>query len=272
MFATMEKELCLGFYNTPPLWINAQFGVPQFTFPKLDLSKYTAKQIPQQLRLGHKMEYIFEHLINYSDDWKLLAKNLLVDVNNQRIGELDFLLEHSPGKVQYHIELAYKFYIINPKISEPIHRLMGPNKRDMFFTKLDKLKEKQFPLLYTDALKQSLAQLQINTKKVKQHACFKAQLFLPYGATTTSIRPLNKNCIVGSWVHFNDFNTDAFKACEYYMPYKQEWVFTPSLDRNYISHYKTLLEINLRLLKENSPMLWMKKPDDTIEKLFVVWW
>ena len=228
--------------------------------------------IPEQLRLGHKMEHVFEQLIQFSREWNLIAKNLLVDKGKERIGELDFLLTHQPSNTRYHVELAYKFYIINPEITEPIHRLMGPNKRDMFYTKLDKLKEKQFPLLFSKELASQLNELKLIPEEVKQEVCFKAQLFTPYENNTSSIRPLNRDCVVGNWIHFNEFNTAEFKQYEYYIPYKQEWVFKPSLDRVYRSHYETLLEINLRMLKQNAPMLWLKKPDDSIEKLFVIWW
>ncbi len=272
MFVTMDKQLCFGFYNTFPLWINEQFGIQQFEFPNLPMSNFKPKPINDRLRLGHQMEYVFEQLISYSKLWKIIAKNVLVDEGKNRIGEIDFILENTEVKEVYHIELAYKFYIVNPEISEPIHRLMGPNKRDMFFTKLDKLKEKQFPLLYTPELKGKLQELQVNLKTVKQQVCFKTQLFTPYSDAPISIRPLNKNCIQGKWIRFKDFNSEAFKTFEYYMPFKREWVIAPCLNRAYATHYATLLEINLRMLKENAPMLWLKKPDGTIEKLFVVWW
>ena len=272
MFASMEKELCSGFYTTEPLWTKTQFGVEQFEFPKTSLEKLNIKPIPERIRLGHKMEHVFEQLIGHNSDWYVVAKNLLIDRNKERLGELDFIIHNKLSNENYHIELAYKFYIINPEITEPIHRLMGPNKRDMFFTKLEKLKNKQFPLLFSDELKLQLQELSVETEKVKQQVCFKTQLFVPYQEERVSIRPLNRNCIVGSWIHFDDFNTPEFKNYKYYIPYKQEWVITPSLNSAYNSHYDTLLNINLRMLKENAPMLWVKKPDETIEKLFVVWW
>ncbi|WP_350288575.1 DUF1853 family protein [uncultured Croceitalea sp.] len=268
----MEKELCIGFYKTPPLWLKEQFGIVQFQFPTIDFSNFISETIPEQLRLGHKMEHVFEQLLSFSKDWKVLAKNLLIDKGKIRIGELDFLMNHRASGENYHIELAYKFYIINPEITEPIHRLMGPNKRDMFYTKLDKLKEKQFPLLYSEEISKKLQDLRVNPLEVKQQACFKTQLFTPYGSETISIRPLNKNCINGSWIGFDDFNTSEFKRLEYYIPFKQEWVLSPSANRTFASHYETLLDINPRMLKENSPMLWMKRTNGDLEKLFVVWW
>jgi len=268
MFASMDSKLYQGFYTTPPLWVNTQFGIPQFDFPKLDLSNFKCAPVPNNLRLGHQMEFIFAQLLEYSPNWKVLAKNLLVDVGKNRVGELDFILYNIIAKATYHIELAYKFYIVDPEISEPVHRLMGPNKKDMCFTKLDKLKEKQFPLLFNKALTQKLESLAVDPTVVVQQACFKAQ----YNTANIHIRPLNKGCVTGSWIPFDAFNTKQFKDYQYYIPFKKEWVLQPELERPYLSHFETLLDVNLRMAQENAPMLWMKKPDNTLEKLFVVWW
>ncbi|MDT0607517.1 DUF1853 family protein [Croceitalea rosinachiae] len=268
----MDKELCFGFYETHPLWVYEQFGVTQFKFPDLDLLNFTAQLIPEKLRLGHKMEYVFEQLLQYSKTWEVLAKNILVDHGKTRLGELDFLLKNRETQRIHHVELAYKFYIINPEITEPIYRLMGPNKRDMFYTKIDKLRNKQFPLLFSNELTEKLHSLELNPLEIQQQACFKAQLFSPYGVDSMTIRPLNKKCIQGRWIRFDDFNTTEFKKSKYYITYKQEWVLMPSANRLFTSHYETLLNINLRMLKENAPMLWMRKPNGQLEKLFIVWW
>ena len=268
----MDKELCIGFYKTPPLWLKEQFGVTQFKFPNVDFYYFSALNIPKQLRLGHKMEYAFEQLLEHTPNWQTIAKNLVVRDKRISIGELDFLLNNMETKEILHVELAYKFYIINPEISEPIHRLMGPNKRDMFYTKLDKLKEKQFPLLYSELLTKKLENLAVRCSSSKQEVCLKAQLFVPYKTENITIRPLNKNCIAGSWIRFEDFNSKEFKSWEYYIPFKDEWVINPSTERSFSSHYETLLDINLRMLKENAPMLWVKKSSDNLSKLFVVWW
>ncbi|WP_350285922.1 DUF1853 family protein [uncultured Croceitalea sp.] len=268
----MDNELCFGFYNTSPLWLKEQFGVSQFEFPNLDLVNFKPDALNENLRLGHQMEEVCAQLLTLSENWTIIAKNVLVDQEKIRLGELDFIIQNRRKNTIHHVELAYKFYIVNPEISEPIHSLMGPNKRDMFYTKLDKLKEKQFPLLYADALIQQLEILRLNPNQIVQEACFKTQLFVPYNNEKVSIRPLNKNCIVGKWIHFEDFNSKEFKGNEYYIPSKREWIIAPTAERHYSSHYETLLDINMRMLKENAPMVWVKRQDGALEKLFVVWW
>ena len=265
------KDVLLGFLSTPPLWKNQQFGLQQFEFPDVELSRAATIDLPTNLRLGHQMEHVFEHLISNSEEYEVILSNLLIEEGRIRIGELDFVLKDFKKEKYFHVELAYKFYIINPEISEPIYRLMGPNKRDMFHTKLDKLKKKQLPLLHHDRLLPYWETHAINPTEIEQQCCFKAQLFEPF-EERTSIRPLNGDCISGKWIRFDDFNTKDFGTTEYYIPRKLEWVVAPHSNVHWMTHFETLMEVNLRMVKENAPMLWAKRPSGEIEKLFVVWW
>ena len=268
----MDTLLLDGFYNTQPLWKQEQFGVSQFHMPTLNDLSIEMEPFARNLRLGHQMELAFKALIQASPQYELLLSNILIEEGKQRLGELDFLVREKYSGQITHVELAYKFYIINPDISEPIHRLMGPNKRDMFRTKLDKLKSKQFPLLYHHTLTSHWEALEIESTAINQAACFKAQLFKPYGEATIHIRPLNTACLSGEWIRFDDFNQKDFSKWQFYIPRKLQWVIAPQENVGWMNHFEALMEINLRMLKENAPMVWAKQPDGTIEKWFVVWW
>lgn len=268
----MTLQHYLGFYNTPPLWIKKQFGVSQFEFPVIRFADFVPREIPKKLRLGHKMEYVFQQLLEHSATYQVVCSNVVVKDASRTIGELDYILQNRVTKAYIHIELTYKFYLINPAISEPIHRLMGPNKKDMVFTKLEKLKTEQFQLPYTNEARTLLEAYNIPVDALEHEACFKAQLFIPYGNSRVSIRPMNLNCIAGYWIPFDAFNSPTFAKYTYYIPYKIDRVLHPHEEVEWISHYQILLEVNLRMIKQNSPMLWVRKPDATIEKCFVVWW
>ena len=69
----MIKAQCDGFLNTPPLWEKKEYGVHQFVFPSLQLSSFDPKPIPQNIRLGHQIEYIFKQLIEYSNVYNILV-------------------------------------------------------------------------------------------------------------------------------------------------------------------------------------------------------
>jgi len=245
------QKQCAGFLGTPPLWINKQFGIVQFKFPEVAHNLVEPQTIPKKIRLGHQIEH---------------------RQHKRTIGEIDFILKNKESQRILHIELTYKFYLIRPEISEPIHRLMGPNKRDMFFTKMEKIKHQQFALLHSPEGISALAESEIDHTKIEHQSCFKAQLFKPYKNNLVNIRPLNTSCVCGSWISFEDFNTSEFKKFMFYIPIKSEWVIMPHNDVHWRTHYEISLDINIKLLKENSPMVWMKKSTHEMEKIVVVWW
>lgn len=272
MLQDLVLKQCEGFLNSAPLWRKEQFNMTQFKFPAVDLNNFQTQPIPTKIRLGHQVEYVFKQLIDFCNSYTVLLYNLPIKQGKRTLGEIDFILQDTRTQALLHVELTYKFYIINPDISEPIHQLMGPNKRDMFFTKMEKIKQEQYQLLHTTEGIRALARQEIDHKQIAHQACFKAQLFEPYEGNSYHIRPLNKECIVGYWLRFDAFNNEKFKTYQCYIPSKKEWIIAPHNGVRWNSHYKTLLEINLRLLKENAPMVWLKKAEDEFEKFFVVWW
>ncbi|WP_435625616.1 DUF1853 family protein [Flagellimonas sp.] len=261
-----------GFYDTPPLWKNSHFGIAQFVFPTLEMACFQPTEIPQNLRLGHQMEHVFEQLIRFDGTYEILLQNQAIRSKKTTIGEIDFILKDLETSKIHHVELTYKFYIVDSSISEPIHRLMGPNRRDMFFTKMEKIKNDQFALINRPETKSILDEFGLNAEGIHQNCCFKAQLFRPFNEPTVHIRPLNPNCVVGYWMRFTDFENGNFKDHQFYIPYKKEWPVTPHLDVDWMVYNATLMEVNLRMIQKNAPMLWMKKADRVLEKFFVVWW
>lgn len=269
-----------GFMDTAPLWKNEQFNLLQFKIPQISLESFIPKPIPTNLRLGHQIEHIFKQLLDHSENYTVLAHNIQIKKGNNTIGEIDFIVEHKGVDIRFresikkilHIELTYKFYIIDPNISDPIHRLMGPNRKDMFFTKMEKTRDKQLPLLFTKEGKEALKSLSISTENIVQQTAFLGQLFTPYNKKIPCIRPLNIECISGFWISFDNFSKDPFKQYTYYIPQKYEWLHKPHKDVVYRSHYNILLDINMKHINQRSPMVWIKKATTVFEKCFVVWW
>ncbi len=268
----MIKAQCIGFLDTPPLWEKEQFDIQQFEFPDLVLHSFQPKSIPGNIRLGHQMEYVFKQLVEYSDAYNIVLYNLPIRQEKNTLGEIDFILKNKITDQLIHVELTYKFYLIDPEILEPIHRLIGPNRRDTFFIKMGKIKHKQFPLLHSEAGAQALANRHIDHLQLEHQCCFKAQLFQPYGSNSVNIGPLNKDCLVGYWLRFDDFNKSEFANAQFYLPTKSEWIIEPNDHVAWKSHVEIMMEINLRLVKERAPMVWLKNANGEFEKLFVVWW
>ena len=262
-----------GFLATPPLWTESAFGLTQFKMPSIDLSTFIAQPIPTKLRLGHQIEYIFKQLLEHSEQYKVLAHNIQILRAKNTIGELDFIVEDRfRESKKIHIELTYKFYIIDPTIYIPTHRLIGPNRKDMFYTKMEKTRDKQLPLIYTPEGRSTLSKLNINPDQLEQQTYFLAQLFTPYGHIVSSIEPLNKHCIVGYWIRFEDFNNGDFKKFSFYTTLKSEWLHEPHLETVWKNHKEILITVVEKHLDKRAPLLWVKKQDNTLEKCFVVWW
>jgi hypothetical protein len=261
-----------SFLNTPPIWNNEQFGIEQFKFPVVDLSSFTPAPLPENLRLGHQMESVCKQLLEHSSQFDVLVYNLPIREGKQTLGEIDFILKDVTTEQIIHVELTYKFYIINQDISEPLHQLIGPNKSDAFFMKMEKIKNKQFALLHSEAGTAALTSLNIDASNLEHKTCFKAQLFKPYNLEALHLSPLNKNCIVGYWLRLKNFTTDAFRIYQFYIPTKKEWALNPGVNIEWISYADALLAIQLQLAKQKSPLVWMKKNDTEFEKFFVVWW
>lgn len=236
------------------------------------MTDFTPTPIPQKIRLGHQMEYVFKQLLGHCPQYEVLVHNLPIRNGKQTIGEIDFILRDVKTQQLIHVELTNKFYIIDTTIAEPLHQLIGPNKRDAFFMKMEKIKSKQFTLLHTESGTKALADLDIDASKLVHQTCFKAQLFKPFKTDTLQLDNLNENCIVGYWLRMADLKTDVFKNYQFYIPYKSQWVLEPHENVEWTTHFETLLEINLRILKRNAPLVWMKKSDTEFGKFFVVWW
>lgn len=259
-----------GFLQTPPLWRNEQFGIEQFEFPEIDVANFNVEIIPQNIRLGHQMEYVFKQLVVHSNRYEILLHSLPIKEGNRTIGEIDSILKDLQTGNLLHIELTYKFYIIDSEIKEPIHRLIGPSRRDTFFAKMEKIKNKQFSLLHSKHGIQALEKINLNHEEIVHKTCFKAQLFNPYQSKKYNIKPLNNDCIIGYWLRFEDFKTLYFKSFQFYIPIKSEWVIEPHDRVQWKPHFETLTNINTHILKENAPMVWLRKSDTEFEKFFVM--
>jgi len=268
----MIAQQCIGFYNTPPLWTGKQFDIQQFEFPQINMKSFQAKPIPNNIRLGHQIEYVFRQLLDHSEAYDILVYNLPIRQSKLTLGEIDFILMDIIRHKLIHIELTYKFYIIDPKISNPIHSLIGPNRRDSFFDKMEKIKHVQFPLLHTDEGARTLAADNLDSSAIEHQCCFKGQLFQPYGSRAVDLGALNTDCLAGYWVGIEDFDKSEFTKAQYYIPTKSEWIIEPNEQVTWKSHTEVLGDIILLLRKERAPMLWMKKSTGTFEKVFILWW
>ena len=121
--------------------------LPEATcFPYQDL-EIPAKisQLNLQQKLGHLYEDALALLLEATPRFDLLARNLQLHSETQTtLGELDFLLCDLDRDQLIHLELATKFYLA---VETPTGlALPGPDARDNYFRKLQRLRSHQLPL------------------------------------------------------------------------------------------------------------------------------
>jgi len=257
-----------GFIQTPSLWLNDKV----YELQQFDLRRKSVPiniEIDTKLRLGKYIERFVTFQLQQENSIKLLAKNVQIRRDKVTLGELDCLFIE--GEKPIHLEIIYKFYLYDDLVgNSEIANFIGTNRKDSLTKKLDKLKQKQLPLLYSKECIKYLESLKLNIEDIGQKVCFKAQLFVPFQKSKMELNILNKDCIIGFYVKENELN--QLLNCKFYIPSKKDWLINPYTNVNWINYTVFRNEINNYLSCEFSPLVWLKHPSGEIDKMFVVWW
>ena len=244
-------------------------GFQAFTLSKLNLVADLEFQLPNNLRLGHLAEKIVSELIKSSTNYNVLYENVQVIEEGKTIGEIDFIIEEINTRALIHLELSYKFYLFDPNISsEPINNWIGPNRNDTLKEKLEKLKRKQFSLLYNNCTKSKLNTIEIG--EVSQTLCFLVSLFIPY-EYKAKFSPIYEKAIKGYYLNFETFISLDNSAKAYYIPSKKEWGMDPSENDSWTDINGVVKNISTSIKEKQAPLRWQKHKD-SYSALFIVWW
>lgn len=257
-----------GFLQTPVLWKNTDvFNLEQFqiesSISEIDIT------INENLRLGKYIEHLVAFELNQDHSISTLAQNIQIQNDKITLGELDCLLLKNETPI--HLEIIYKFYLYDSSIGDTeIEHFIGPNRKDALVEKLNKLKNKQLPILYSKHCQPYLKALDLDAKNMVQHVYFKAQLFVPYSIEDIQLKTLNNDCIIGFYITRDELTN--FSDFKFYIPNKKDWLITPHLNVGWIN-YEQFKRISEDYLEQQfSPLCWIKSKNDTLQKLFLVWW
>ena len=244
-------------------------GFRPFSLSDLDVTIDPDLQIPKNLRLGHLVEKIVAELIRASTNYNLIHENIQLIEGKDTIGEIDFIIENTIKKQLIHMELAYKFYLFDPSISsDPIKNWIGPNKNDSLIKKIEKLKKKQFPLLYHRSTKSKLNDIDIDT--VSQALCFLVSLYVPF-AFKERLDPIYEKAIKGYYLSFEQFKDIDNARKSYHLPIKQEWGMEPSENKTWTDYNGVEKKIKTILKGKQAVLCWQKNKDKYLS-FFIVWW
>lgn len=243
-------------------------GFPVFSLKQLQCDENMNLELPIRMRLGHMVERIVEELLKGSSNFKVLHENVQIIENKRTIGEIDFILQETETQKVIHMEFAYKFYLFDPKISnDSINNWIGPNRNDSLIEKLQKLKERQFPILYTPQVKEQLFEIH---HEIQQELCLLTSLYIPY-QYKHDFAPEYKKAIKGYYMHWTEFKDLDHSQIQYYIPDKKEWGIDPSENSIWFNYKAIQDQIHLRTQKKQSPMVWSKR-EELYEVFFVTWW
>jgi len=257
-----------GFIKTPVLWKNSSvYKLTQFEIEQRSLSFDIA--IDANLRLGKYVERFVSYQLSKDNSIKTIAENIQISKNKIALGELDCIL--LKGEKPIHLEIIYKFYLYDASLGkDPLQHWIGPNRKDSLVEKLDKLQQKQLPLLYSKECLEYLESINLNVKDIEQQVYFKAQLFVPFRMNTAIESSINKDCIVGFYIHQEELS--QFKNAKFYIPSKKDWLIIPHTNIDWL-HYKDFVrESSTYLQRQFSPLCWIKTNTGELKKIFLVWW
>ncbi|WP_046758742.1 DUF1853 family protein [Kordia jejudonensis] len=244
-------------------------GFESFHVSALHVKSLPSFELPIKLRLGHMVEKVVSACIKSSDNYKILYENVQIKKDKNTIGELDFIIEELQSNQIIHLELAYKFYLYDPTISQnPLHNWIGPNRRDSLKEKIDKLQQKQFPLLHHEATIAQLHNLEVTT--IKQQLCLLASLYIPL-ACKENFNDDFQQAIKGYYFNFDTFSQQNHTEKLYHMPIKKAWGIDPSEHDIWMTFEEIQHEMQRQLQQKHAPLCWQKH-HDTYESFFVVWW
>lgn len=257
-----------GFLQTNCLWNGvAIYGLNQFKIESKS-DKYTS-EINEKLRLGKYIERFVSFELEQENSIKIVSENIQIQKDKRTLGELDCII--LKDKKPTHLEIIYKFYLYDSSVgTSEIEHFIGPNRKDSLVEKLDKLKNKQLPLLYSTECKEYLKTLNLESSKIKQQVYFKAQLFVPFSKINIKLNQLNTNCICGFYINKNEL--EQFSDCKFYIPIKKDWLVIPYKNVNWVNFYQYKTNATEYLERQFSPLCWFKKPNGELKKFFLVWW
>ncbi|MCA0153093.1 DUF1853 family protein [Winogradskyella vincentii] len=264
------QEMFNGYQGTPLLWQDKMvFDMEQYVPDSTSKAFFKDKEF-NSIRLGNLVEKFVSFQIQNLSNAEIIAENLQINKEKETIGELDilFLLEQQP----IHLEIIYKFYLFdsNADPNDSLGHWIGPNRRDSLIYKLNKLKNRQLPLLFKPETILAIKNLGIDVANIKQLTCFKAQLFVPYKSNVEKLNPLNDQCITGNYLNYKLI--ECLKNCQFYIPTKLEWLCKPRSNVKWLNSNTANAEI-MKFINENrSPLIWVKQKDNSLQKYFITWW
>jgi hypothetical protein len=192
----VSKALFQSLIEQPPLLADlpeaTTFPCKSLVFPK-EICTLNLQQ-----KLGHLYEDALAVLLESTPQYDVLAQGLPIRQDaGHTLGELDYLLRDLVSGRTIHLELAVKFYLAVE--TESGLRLPGPDARDHYFRKLEKMRSHQLILVdkFRDLLPDEFRDKEVDVQQLV-HGCIFNHV---RAARPVQAEFLNPNGRRGKWLH-----------------------------------------------------------------------
>ncbi len=171
--------------------------------PRLDALEHDPLPLTEFLTAhkNHRLGYYFEYLLLFwlQDEafhpFRLIRHRATLMAGKITIGELDFLLHDTRSGQVEHWEVAVKFYLGHPPLTEARHWI-GPNSHDTLGAKLEHLARQQFRF-------DGFEDIGIEQRCL----VMKGQLFYPRDWTGATLDCLSPGHLQGQWLDWESFRS-----------------------------------------------------------------
>jgi uncharacterized protein len=244
-------------------------GFKSFSLDKLILNNDLNFELPTNLRLGHLAEKVVSQAIKASSNYDIINENVQLIDKGKTIGEIDFIISEKETKQIIHLELAYKFYLFDPNYSEKeLNNWIGPNRKDAFSQKIEKIRTKQFPLLHHKITQEKFKNIDI--KSVSQNLCLMISMYIPFEFIVNFNLPI-KAAIKGYYLNIEKFIQLDHSEINYYLPSKKEWGIDPSQNKEWMNFKEIEEELKISISEKQSRLCWGEQKGNYFQ-FFIIWW
>ncbi len=157
-------------------------------------------------KLGHLYEDVLEYLLTESAEVELIQKGVQV-FNGDRVtlGELDYVLRDKESGVFIHLELAVKFYLIRCHGKDGVVEYPGPDPRDNWINKLERLRRHQLRMSHTPEGRELLLEKFGASEVVAQQLIY-GKIFDHYDESRRPCPPfMNSDSERGTWRYLSEW-------------------------------------------------------------------